>query len=111
MKTAPCLQKALGSVTACLDCKDAIIKPMRLAYAIKDHACMVDNLDQQCLEYRTETVELVKMLDFGIKNISKSMKSLDRRKTEYKQFSKQQKEFKRMKTHYLKKIKEIEEAA
>lgn len=111
MKTTPCLQKALGSVTACLECKDAIIKPDKLARAIKDQARTVDNLDPERLEYRTEISELLKMLDFGINNIIKSMKRLDRRKAEYKQFSKRLKEFKRMKSDYLKKINDTEQAA
>ena len=103
----PCENKALGSVTACLECKDADIKPQKLAHAIKDQAYFVDNLNPQRLEFRTEIDELVKMLDFALKNISNVMKTLDRRKSEYKQFSQWHKEFKRMRASYLKKIDEL----
>jgi len=101
---APCKNKALGSVIACLECKDADIKPEKLAHAIKDQSHLVDSLDTQRLEFRTEIQELIKMLDFAIKNISRAIKTLDRRKTEYKQFNKRLKEFKKLRTNYLKEI-------
>ena len=107
----PCKHKALGSVTACLDCKDADIKPQNLTHAIKDQAHLVDGLDPQRLEFRTEIQELVKMLDFAIESISNSMESIDRRKREYKQFSQWHKEFKRMRARYLKKVDEHWRAA
>ncbi|NOY73928.1 MAG: hypothetical protein GXP14_16430 [Gammaproteobacteria bacterium] len=107
MTTRPCKYKALGSVTACLDCKDAVIRPDKIAHAINDQAHFVDSLNPQRLEFRTEIQELVKMLEYAIKYIGNAMKDIDRRTNEYKQFSQWFKEFKRMKLHYLKKIKEL----
>jgi len=107
----PCKKKALGSVTACLSCKDADIKPEKLAYAIKDQAEFVDRLNPKRLEWRTEIHELIIMLDFAIKNINNAIESLDRRKDEYKQFSKWRKEFKQMRKSYLKIIEDNHRAA
>jgi hypothetical protein len=91
-----CKHKALGSVTACLGCKDADIKPEKLAHAIYDQAQLVDGLNPQRLEFRTEIQELIEMLNFAIKNTDKAMKSFHRRTKEYRQFSQWRKEFKRM---------------
>ena len=100
----PCKLRALGSLTACLSCKDAVIKPVKLTNAIKDQAQLVDGLNPDRLEFRTEIEELFIMLDYAIKNIGNAMKKLDRRKNEYKQFSQWFKEFKQMKKGYLKKL-------
>ncbi|MBT7443320.1 MAG: hypothetical protein HN790_05070 [Methylococcales bacterium] len=100
----PCKNKALGSVTACLECKDADIKPEKLANAIKDQANLIGSLNPDRLEFRTEIQELIIMLNFGIKNTSNTMERFDRRKREYKLFSTWHKEFKQMRKRYLKKI-------
>ena len=100
----PCKLRALGSVTACLPCKDAVIKPVKLANAIKDQAQLVDSLNSDRLEFRAEIEELFVMLNFAIKNIGNAMKKLDRRSNEYKQFSQWCKEFKKMKKIYSKKL-------
>jgi len=110
MTTSPCKNKALGSVTACLDCKGAVIKPEKLAHTINDQAVFVESLYPARLEFRTEIHELLKMLDFAIKNIDKEISKLDRREKEYKDFSHWLKEFKKMRTHYQKKVKESVEA-
>jgi hypothetical protein len=107
----PCKSKALGSVTACLSCKDADIRPAKLAHAIKDQAEFVDGRNPDRLEFRTEIQELIVMLDFAIKNIDKAMKGLDRRKDEYKQFSQWCKEFTQMRRRYLKKVENSERVA
>lgn len=108
---SPCKSKALGSVTACLSCKDADIRPAKLAHAIKDQAEFVDGLNPDRLEWRTEIQELIVMLDFAIKNIDKAMQDLDRRKDEYKQFGQWAKEFKQMRRRYLKKVENREKVA
>lgn len=107
----PCPHKALGSVTACLSCKDADIRPAKVAHAIKDQAELVDGLNPDRLEFRTEIQELIVMLDFAIKNIDKAMSDLGRRKDEYKQFSQWAKEFKQMRKRYLKKVESSEKVA
>jgi hypothetical protein len=99
----PCKSKAFGSVTACLSCKDADIRPAKLAHAIKEQAEFVDRLNPDRLEFRTEIQELIVMLDFAVRNLDKAMKDLDPRKAEYKQFSQWAKEFKQMRKSYLKK--------
>ncbi|HOY23086.1 MAG TPA: hypothetical protein PK002_08015 [Cellvibrio sp.] len=106
----PCKSKALGSLTACLSCKDADIKPLKLANAIRDQVQLVERLNPDRLEFRTEIEELIIMLDFAIKNIGNAMEKMDRRKVEYKQFSQWSKEFKQTKKNYLKKIDEHGEA-
>jgi len=100
----PCKSKAFGSVTACLSCKDADIRPAKLAHAIKEQAEFVDKLNPDRLEFRTEIQELIVMLDFAVRNLVKAIKDLDPRKAEYKQFSQWTKEFKKMKKCYFKKV-------
>lgn len=107
----PCKYKALGSVTACLGCKDADIQPAKLARAIKDQVEFVDGLNPDRLEFRTESQELIVMLDFAIKNVDKAMKDLDRRKDEYRQFSQWAKEFKQVRKRYLKRVENSERVA
>jgi hypothetical protein len=105
----PCKSKALGSVTACMSCKDSDIKPAKLARAIKDQIDLVDGLNSDRLEWRTEIQELIIMLDFAIKSTGSAMEGLDRRKIEYRQFSQWHKEFKQLRKRYLKKIISSEE--
>jgi|GEM_PF-2408514 len=102
----PCKWKALGSVTACLSCNDADIKPAKLINTIKDQKELVDSLNPDRLEFRTELGELIIMLDFAIKNIERALGKMDRRKREYKQSSQWYKELKKIKKSYSKEVKE-----
>lgn len=54
----PCNQRAVRSLTGCLDCKNAILKSEKLEAVVAAQRNLVNNLDVNTLEFRTESYDL-----------------------------------------------------
>lgn len=54
----PCNQRAIRSLTGCLDCKNAILKSEKFEAVVAAQRNLVNNLDIDTLEFRTESYDL-----------------------------------------------------
>jgi len=59
---APCDKKLLRSITACVNCPRAVIKPSKLARVVERQGHLVNQLNDKSVEYRTEREELDQLL-------------------------------------------------
>lgn len=64
----PCNQRAIRSIVGCIDCKNAILQRDKLENVIVAQRNLVNNLDVDSLEFRTESNDLF-ILEKTLKNI------------------------------------------
>lgn len=60
--TAPCDKKLMHSITACIDCTKADLKPSKVKKTIDSMTIFVESLPPDSVEYRTELDELNKLI-------------------------------------------------
>ncbi|HEM6826501.1 TPA: hypothetical protein U2I49_000574 [Citrobacter koseri] len=65
---APCNQRAIRSIVGCIDCKNAVLQRDKLENVIVAQRNLVNNLDIDSLEFRTESNDL-SILEKTLKNI------------------------------------------
>lgn len=66
----PCNESLLGSITACIDCAFAVHKISKIEKLIDEQNYLINVLDKNSVEYRTEKLELEKLKTF-LKTVSK----------------------------------------
>lgn len=64
----PCNQRAIRSIVGCIDCKNAVLQRDKLENVIVAQRNLVNNLDIDSLEFRTESNDL-SILEKTLKNI------------------------------------------
>jgi integrase len=63
-KAAPCKDKAMRNLVACLECSGSVIKTSRLDRVLKSQKILVARIDVDSIEYRMEKADLDSMLKY-----------------------------------------------
>ena len=63
----PCDKKLMHSITACIDCTKADLKPSKVKRTIDSMKFFVNSLTPESVEYRTERSELDKLISLKVR--------------------------------------------